>query len=91
MGRPVRGFVGFGALVALAEPSAGGHVIEPEREPFVATLTQLRDAALALPDCRLYACAAAIQATGADHSAFAGMTSMPQFLRETEGAELVFV
>jgi peroxiredoxin family protein len=91
MGRPVRGFVGFGALVALAQPAPGEHVIAGEREPFVATLTQLRDAALALPDCRLYACAAAIQATGADYGAFAGMTSMPQFLRETEGAELVFV
>lgn len=91
MGRPVRGFVGFGALVALSAPAAGEHVIERERGAFVETLTQLRDAALALPDCRLYACAAAIQATGADAGAFAGMTSMPQFLRETEGAELVFV
>src|ERR1700759_5597135 len=64
MGRPVRGFVGFGALAGLREPRPGEPVIESGREPFVATLTQLRDAALALPDCRLFVCAAALQATG---------------------------
>src|ERR1700759_45975 len=64
IGRPVRGFVGFGALVPPAGPAPGGNVIAPERDAFVETLTQLRDAALALPDCALYACAAAIQATG---------------------------
>ena len=94
-GRTVRGFVGFGALRALLEPRPGVHVIDSEREAFTATLAGLRDAALELPGCRLFACAAAVQATGADWAQVSerlgGVISMPQFLRETEGAELVFI
>ena len=95
-GRPARGFVGFGAPGALlGDPEAGAHVIAAEREPFARTLAGLRDAALELPDCRLWACAAAVQATGADWAEVSerlgGVISMPQFLREIAGAELVFV
>ncbi len=100
-GRPARGLAMFGALPALMDPAlreralAAAHVSEPEREPFARTLAELRDAALALPDCRIWACAAAVQATGADWAAveerLAGVISTPQFLREVAGAELVVV
>jgi peroxiredoxin family protein len=96
-GRPARGLVTFGALGALLDPGAiePAHVIEAEREPFARTLAELRDAALALPDCSIWACAAAVQATGADWAAvserLAGVISTPQFLRDVEGAQLVVV
>ena len=35
-----------------------------EREPFARTLVELRAAAAELPNCRIWACAAAVQATG---------------------------
>jgi hypothetical protein len=66
-----------------------------EREAFARTLAQLREAAKELPDCRIWACAAAVQATGADRAAvdarLAGVTSTPQFLREVAEAQLVVV
>jgi hypothetical protein len=70
-------------------------VIEPERAAFARTLAELRDAARELPDCAIWACAAAVQATGADRaqieSRLAGITSTPQFLRDVAGAQLVVV
>jgi peroxiredoxin family protein len=96
-GREARGLAMFGALGPLLEPQAGepAHVIASEREPFARTLTELRDAALELPDCRIWACAAAVQATGADWAAvserLAGVISTPQFLRDVAGAQLVVV
>ena len=89
-GRPARGLAMFGALGALLEPGAGepAHVIAAEREPFARTLAEL-------PDCLIWACAAAVQATGADWAAvserLAGVISTPQFLRDVEGAQLVVV
>ena len=68
-GRPARGLVTFGALGALLDPDlesrarAATNVIESEREAFARTLAELRDAAAELPDCRIWACAAAVQAT----------------------------
>jgi peroxiredoxin family protein len=98
-GQPARGLVTFGALGALLDPDlatrAGAHVTESEREPFGRTLAELRDAARELPDCRIWACAAAVQATGADWAAVSerlgGVTSTPQFLRDVAGAQLVVV
>ena len=39
-------------------------VVDAEREPFARTLDELRAVAAELPNCRLWACSAAVQATG---------------------------
>jgi peroxiredoxin family protein len=103
-GRPARGLAKFGALEPLLDPQLEGralrpenapHVTEPERAAFARTLAELRDAAVALPDCRIWACAAAVQATGADWAVVSerleGVISTPQFLRDVAGAQLVVV
>jgi peroxiredoxin family protein len=101
-GRPARGLATFGALGPLLDPDLQArarreavHVTEAERDAFARTLAELRDAAAELPDCRIWACAAAVQATGADWATvsqrLAGVTSTPQFLREVAGAQLVVV
>jgi peroxiredoxin family protein len=101
-GRPARGLAMFGALGPLLDPEleararqGARHVVEAEREAFARTLAQLRDAAAELPDCAIWACAAAVQATGADRAdveaRLAGVTSTPQFLRDNQGAQLVVV
>jgi peroxiredoxin family protein len=101
-GRPARGLAMFGALGPLLDPEleararrGAPHVIEAEREAFARTLAQLRDAARELPDCAIWACAAAVQATGADRAEvearLAGITSTPQFLRDVADAQLVVV
>ena len=65
------------------------------RETFARTLAELRDTALELKDCRVWACAAAVEATGIERALveqrLAGMLSTPRFLREVEGAQLVVV
>ena len=93
---PAHGLVTFGALDALLRdelPAPGPDVTE--REVFSRTLAELRETASALPACRLWACAAAVETTGADAAAvaarFAGVRSTPRFLRETRDARLVVV
>jgi peroxiredoxin family protein len=96
-GRPVRALATFGALVPLLDPRletralAASHVIEAERPAFARTLAELRDAAAP----SIWACAAAVQATGADWATvgerLAGVTSTPQFLRDVGDAQLVVV
>jgi peroxiredoxin family protein len=101
-GRPARGLAMFGALGPLLDPEletralrGAHHVTEAERTAFARTLAELRDAAAELPDCSIWACAAAVQATGASRAdveaRLAGITSTPQFLREARGAQLVVV
>jgi peroxiredoxin family protein len=97
-GRPARGLVTFGALAPLLAdepPGEAPHVIAAEREPFARTLAELRATAAELEDCRIWACAAAVAATGADPAAIAarldGVMSTPRFLREVAGAQLVVV
>jgi peroxiredoxin family protein len=96
-GRPVRALATFGALPLLLDADLEAlareapHVIEPEREAFARTLVELRAAAAE----HIWACAAAVQATGADwatvNARLAGVTSTPQFLREVAEAQLVVV
>jgi hypothetical protein len=66
-----------------------------ERRAFARTLFELRESALALPDCRLWACAAAVAAGGRDRAdveaRLHGVRSTPRFLREVAGAQLVVV
>ena len=103
-GRPARALVGFGALVPLLDerllaralrPEAAPDVADIGREAFARTLAELRDTALALDDCRVWACAAAVEATGTDRALVEarldGVLSTPRFLREVAGAELVVV
>jgi peroxiredoxin family protein len=104
-GREARGLATFGALEALLDPALRERALRPgalahvaseaEREAFATTLAELRDAAAELPGCRIWACAAAVQATGADWATVSerleGVLSTPHFLREAAGAQLVVV
>jgi peroxiredoxin family protein len=66
-----------------------------DAETFARSLAELRDTARELEDCRLWACAAAVDLTGASAEAVAarldGVMSTPRFLREVDGADLVVV
>jgi peroxiredoxin family protein len=103
-GRPARALVGFGALAPMLDerlmaralrPDAAPDVSDAGREAFARTLAELRDTAIELEDCRIWACAAAVDATGTDRglveARLEGVLSTPRFLREVEGAELVVV
>jgi peroxiredoxin family protein len=103
-GRPAFALVGFGALAPMLDerllaralrPEAAPDVADAGREAFARTLAELRDTALALDDCRVWACAAAVEATGTDRALVEarldGVLSTPRFLREVAGAELVVV
>lgn len=94
-GRPARALAGFGALGPLLDLRVAAAPDVVDHESFVRTLTELRDTALALDDCRIYACAAAVEATGADRglveARLHGVLSTPRFLREVAGADLVVV
>jgi hypothetical protein len=103
-GRPARALVGFGALAPMLDdrlmaralrPEAAPDVSEAGREAFARTLAELRDTAIELEDCRVWACAAAVEATGTDRglveARLDGVLSTPRFLREVGGAELVVV
>lgn len=89
-GEPARGLVSFGALAPMLADDLGSSGDDFER-----SLAELRDVAGELADCRMWACAAALDAAGLDASAvqprLAGVMSTPRFLRETAGARLVVV
>ena len=95
-GEPAHGLATFGALGALLReelPPPPAEVVEAA--VFARTLAELRATAAELPACRLWACAAALETTGADPEAvaarFAGVRSITRFLRETGEARLVVV
>jgi peroxiredoxin family protein len=103
-GRPARALVGFGAMEPMLDERLLARALSPDsapavshlgREAFAHTLTELRDAALELEDCRVWACAAAVEATGVERAVvearLAGVMSVPRFLREVDGAQLVVV
>jgi peroxiredoxin family protein len=91
-GRPARGLVSFGALAPLLDDELLAREVSGT---FARSLVELRATARELEDCRLWACAAAVELTAADAAAIAerldGVMSTPRFLRECEGAELVVV
>jgi peroxiredoxin family protein len=76
-------------------PVLAPHVGDAGRAAFARTLVELRDTAAELEDVRIWACAAAVEATGADRAVIEtrldGVMSTPRFLREVAGAELVVV
>jgi hypothetical protein len=103
-GFPARGLVGFGALAPVLDerlmaralrPEAAPNVSDGGREAFASTLAALRDTAVELEECRLWACAAAVEATGVARATVEarldGVLSTPRFLREVAGADLVVV
>ena len=88
-GEPARGLISFGALAPmLADPQEAGDV-------FARTLEELRRTAAELDDCRLWACAAAVETSGVEREdverRLDGVMSTPRFLQETAGARLVVV
>jgi peroxiredoxin family protein len=91
-GRPERLYTGLSRLERRTLVDAPA-VVEAERAAFARTLAELRDTALALEDCRLWACAAAVAAAGLRRedieARLDGVMSTPRFLREVAGAQLV--
>jgi peroxiredoxin family protein len=100
-GEPARGLVTFEALAPMLDeqllaralrPDETPALSEPGREVFARTLAELRDTAAELPDCRIWACAAAVETTGLQVGArLDGVCSTPRFLREIGDARLVVV
>ena len=103
-GEQARGLATFGALAVLLHedlgewarrPGAAPHVADAGRDAFALTLAELREAAAELDAVRIWACAGAVAATGADRAAIEarldGVMSTPRFLREVAGARLVVV
>jgi peroxiredoxin family protein len=103
-GRPARGLATFGALPPLLDDALEARALDPAATPgltaggrvvFARTLAELRATAAELEDCRIWACAAAVEATGADRALVTarldGVLSTPRFLREVQGAQLVVV
>jgi len=79
-------------LARALRPDATPALSEPGRETFARTLVELRDTAAELPDCRLWACAAAVETTGIELGGrLDGVLSTPRFLREAGDARLVVV
>jgi peroxiredoxin family protein len=103
-GEPARGLATFAALCPLLDSELAARALRPAetpalsgpgRETFARTLTELRATAAALPDCRIWACAAAVETTGAARAdvdeRLDGVLSTPRFLREIGDARLVVV
>jgi peroxiredoxin family protein len=101
-GREARALATYGALGVLLDDElearalaegAAPHVTPEGRAVFARTLVELRAAARELENVRIWACAAAVQATGADwtvvNERLDGVLSTPRFLSEAAGAELV--
>ena len=79
-------------LARALRPEETPALSEPGRATFARTLVELRDTAAELPECTVWACAAAVETTGADVSRwFDGVLSEPRFLREARDARLVVV
>jgi peroxiredoxin family protein len=96
-GEAARGLVTFDALAPLVDPDLEGRALRSgavaDAATFARTLAGLRDAAADLPDCRIWACAAAADTTGVPRGAIEerldGVLSTPRFLRAIGDARLV--
>lgn len=77
------------------EPAATPRLTWAGRERFGHSLWELRETALGLETLGLYACSASIETMGLTEAdidgRLEGVMSSPRFLRETEGARLLFV
>jgi peroxiredoxin family protein len=100
-GEPALGLATFAALDPLLDDRLLARALRPEetpalsppgRETFARSLVALRDTAAELPACRIWACAAAVETTGAElGDRLDGVLSTPRFLREAGDARLVVV
>ena len=103
-GEAARGLAAFEALAPLLDDELEARAVRAEETPalsdagratFARTLAELREAAAELPDCRIWACAAAAETTGIARAEIDarldGVLSTPRFLREAGDARLVVV
>jgi hypothetical protein len=100
-GERALGLATFEALEPLLDEQLLGRALRPDetpalsvpgRETFARTLVELRETAAELPECRLWACAAAVETTGIEVGGrLDGVLSTPRFLREAGDARLVVV
>jgi peroxiredoxin family protein len=82
-GETARGLVSFGALEAMV-----GEL--PDAGPLTLSLEELRDAAFS--QCEIHVCSAALAVSEREAGPrVAGVISMPRFLQEVEGWQLVVV
>ena len=94
----------FRALELILDEELLQHASDPEatpslswvgRDTFARSLVELRDTALDLDRLSIYACAASVETMsltpGAVEERLDGVMSTPRFLREAEGAELLFI
>ncbi|HKH17769.1 MAG TPA: hypothetical protein VKA57_09600 [Solirubrobacteraceae bacterium] len=101
-GEAARGLVTFEALGPMLDEQLMARALRPADTPalspagratFARSLAELRDTAAELPNCRIWACAAAVETTGtsrADVEArLDGVLSTPRFLREVGEARLI--
>jgi peroxiredoxin family protein len=101
-GEAARGLVTFEALAPMVDAELEARALRSEETPalsdsgratFARTLAGLREAAAELPDCRIWACAAAAETTGVERAAIDerldGVLSTPRFLREVGDSRLV--
>ena len=88
------GLAGFGALEPLLREDLE-HAAEAHGPTFARSLAELRAAARELPECRIWACAAAADLVGVERADIDahldGVMSTPRFLREIGDARLVVV
>ena len=77
------------------EPEATPSLSWAGRDTFSRSLLELRDTALGLDGLELYACAASVETMSITPASvkerLAGVMSTPRFLREVQGAALIFV
>jgi peroxiredoxin family protein len=82
-------------LQRAAEPEATPSLSWAGRDTFARSVLELRDTALDLEGLDFYACAASVETMsltpGAVEERLAGVMSTPRFLREAQGATLIFV
>jgi peroxiredoxin family protein len=101
-GEEAYGLATFGALGPLLDDDLEQRALRPHETPelcaagratFARTLTELRTTAAELEQCRIWACAAAVETTGIDRGAIEarleGVLSTPRFLRAIGDARLV--
>lgn len=78
-----------------AEPEATPSLSWAGRDTFARSLLELRDTALGLDGLDIYACAASVETMAVTpakvEERLAGVMSTPRFLREAEGATLLFI
>jgi peroxiredoxin family protein len=97
-GDEARGLVTFEALEPMLDAQLHARALRRDETPALSeplTLVELRATAAELPNCRIWACAAAVETTRtarADVEAqLDGVLSTPRFLREIGDARLVVV